>query len=157
MKQSTMLLKGAILLLACPVLILAGVGIPWLVTNPANPELDHILYPIVIGLYLSVVPFLYGLMQTYFVLNYIEKDAVFSVEAAGLVKRIKYSALTFSGIFLVILPFVFMLAEIDDAPGLIIIGALPVFASFVLATFVAVLQELLEKAIELKEENKWTI
>ncbi|WP_161878511.1 DUF2975 domain-containing protein [Alkalibacterium sp. MB6] len=157
MKQSTMLLKGAILLLAFPVLILAAVGIPWLLTNPANPDLDHILYPIVIGLYLSVLPFLYGLMQSYFVLNYIEKDNAFSKEAVTLLKRIKYSALAFSGIFTVILPFIFMLAEIDDAPGLVIVGALPVFASFVLATLVAVLQELFEKAIELKEENKWTI
>ena len=51
------------------------------------------------------------------------------------------------------LPFVFLVAEKDDAPGLIIMGLVPIFASMVLAVFAAVLQKLLQEAIEIKSEN----
>ena len=55
--------------------------------------------------------------------------------------------------YLVALPFVYIMAEVDDAPGLIIIGMIPIFASMVIAVFAAVLQRLLKEAIDIKEEN----
>lgn len=51
------------------------------------------------------------------------------------------------------LPFVYVVAEKDDAPGLILMGMVPVFASLVIAVFSAVLQRLLQEAIDIKSEN----
>ena len=68
-------------------------------------------------------------------------------------KKIKFSAITISGIFVAVLPFVFLLAELDDAPGLVLIGMVPIFASIVIAVFAAVLQKLLQQAIDIKSEN----
>jgi Protein of unknown function (DUF2975) len=65
--------------------------------------------------------------------------------------------LTISGLYMVILPFVFMVADLDDAPGLVIIGMVPVFASLVIAVFAAVLQRLLKEAIDIKSENDLTV
>ncbi|WP_407066435.1 DUF2975 domain-containing protein [Geobacillus sp. TFV-3] len=48
-------------------------------------------------------------------------------------------------------------AEKDDAPGVIFVGLLVPFASFVIAVFAAVLQKLLQQAIEIKQENELTI
>ena len=45
------------------------------------------------------------------------------------------------------------MADIDDAPGLVIVGMIPIFASMVIAVFAAVLQRLLKEAIDIKEEN----
>ena len=55
------------------------------------------------------------------------------------------------------MPYVYILADKDDAPGAIIIGMLPIFASMVISVFAAVLQRLLQEAINIKSENDFTI
>ena len=45
----------------------------------------------------------------------------------------------------------------DDAPGIIIIGMIMIFASMVIAVFAAVLQRLLKDAIDIKSENDLTV
>ncbi len=72
-------------------------------------------------------------------------------------KNIKICALIITGLYVVILPFVYFVAELDDAPGLIIIGMIPAFASIVIAVFAAVLQRLLQEAILIKSENDLTV
>ena len=49
------------------------------------------------------------------------------------------------------------MAEIDDAPGIIVIGLVIIFASMVIAVFAAVLQRLLQEAIDIKSENDLTV
>ncbi|GAB3059740.1 hypothetical protein JCM19029_07050 [Salinicoccus sesuvii] len=56
-----------------------------------------------------------------------------------------------------ILPFVYITAEIDDAPGLIIVGVVPVFAALVIAFFATILEKLLDEAIRIKIENELTV
>ncbi|MNC71843.1 hypothetical protein D3C75_1228060 [compost metagenome] len=55
------------------------------------------------------------------------------------------------------LPLFYLMAEKDDAPGIIVIGLVIIFASMVIAVFAAVLQKLLKEAIELKLENDLTV
>lgn len=55
------------------------------------------------------------------------------------------------------LPLFYIVAEADDAPGLIIIGLVIIFAATVVAVFAAVLQKLLKNAIAIKSENDLTI
>ena len=49
------------------------------------------------------------------------------------------------------------MAEVDDAPGLILVGMVLIFASMVIAVFAAVLQRLLQEAIDIKSENDLTV
>ena len=58
---------------------------------------------------------------------------------------------------MVVLPFVYIIAEWDDAPGLILIGLVIIGASMVIAVFAAVLQRLLQEAIDIKSENDLTV
>jgi len=158
MKQgSTLFLKIAVFLLGTPILALGIVGIPWLLHNPANPDYAPILYPIVIGMYLSAIPFYMALYQAFKLLGYIDKNKAFSQISVNALKTINKCALTFSGIFVLILPFVFLVAEKDDAPGLVLIGMVPIFASVVVAVFAAVLRKLLQEAIDIKSENDLTV
>lgn len=55
------------------------------------------------------------------------------------------------------MPVFYLMAEIDDAPGIIVIGLIIIFASMVIAVFVAVLQKLLKEAIDIKSENDLTV
>ncbi len=156
-RGSTLFLKMAVFLIGTPVLALAIFGMTWLPKNPANPDYAHILYPIVIGMYVSVIPFFVALYQAFKLLSYIDKNQAFSELSVRALKNIKFCAMTISGLYVVILPFVFLVAELDDAPGLIIIGMVPIFASMVIAVFAAVLQRLLQEAIDIKSENDLTV
>ncbi len=152
-RGSTIFLKLAVFLIGSPVLALGILGLSWLPNNPVNPDYAHILYPIVIGMYVSVIPFFVALYQAFKLLGYIDKNQAFSELSVKALKNIKFCAMTISGLYVVILPFVFLVADLDDAPGLVIVGMVPVFASLVIAVFAAVLQKLLQEAIDIKSEN----
>ncbi|MFD1039421.1 DUF2975 domain-containing protein [Virgibacillus byunsanensis] len=152
-RGTTLFLKIAVFLIGIPVLILSIFGLPWLANNPVNPDYAHILYPILIGLYGSVIPFFAALYQAFKLLSYIDKNKAFSELSVKSLQKIKFCAITISGLYVVMLPFVYLVAELDDAPGLIIIGTVPAFASLVIAVFAAVLQRLLQEAIDIKSEN----
>jgi hypothetical protein len=55
------------------------------------------------------------------------------------------------------MPFIFGVADKDDAPGLVLFGLVFVFAPVVIAKFAAVLQMLLRNAIDIKKDNDLTI
>ncbi len=157
MKRETLFLKSAVVLMGVPILILSIFGLTWLIDNPANPEYGHILYPILIGMYASTIPFFIALYQAFRILTYIDIKEAFSELSVNALQRIKFCAMTISALYVLMLPFVFLLAELDDAPGLILFGSVPVFASMVIAVFAAVLQKLLKNAIEIKNDNELTI
>lgn len=158
MKQySTLFLKLAIVLIGLPVLAFGIYGIISLTGNAANPEYAGMLYPVVTGMYLSTIPFYTALYHAFLLLNYIDKNKAFSQISVVALKKIKYCAMSFSAIYIVIMPFIFLLADKDDAPGLIIIGLLPIFASMVIAFFAAVLQRLLQDALDIKSEHDLTV
>jgi hypothetical protein len=147
----------AVFLIGTPVLALCLFGLYWLSKNPANPDYAYILYPIVIGMYVSAIPFFTALYQAFNLLSYIDKNEAFSELSVKALQKIKFCAMTISALYVIILPFVYIVAELDDAPGLIIIGMVPVFASLVMAVFAAVLQRLLQEAIHIKSENDLTV
>lgn len=156
-KLSTNFLKAAIILLALPVLALGLRGLLGLFNHPAHPDYAWILYPIVIGLYLSVIPYFIALYQAFKLVTYIEQHISFSELSNQALKKIKWCAMTISGLYLLIMPFIYHLAQIDDAPGLVLMGFLPVFASLIITVFAAVLQRILREAIQFKTENELTV
>lgn len=156
-KGSTLFLKLAVILMGVPVLALGIVALPWLAKNPANPDYAHMLYPIVIGMYVSVIPFFITLYQAFKLLGYIDRNQSFSKLSVKTLQNIKRCAATISGLYLVMLPFVAMVAQLDDAPGLVLVGMIPIFAALVIAVFAAVLQRILQDAIHIKSENDLTV
>lgn len=157
MKQETLFLKIAVFIMGLPILALSMAGVPWLINNPFNQIYGPFLYPIITGLYLSIIPFFIALYQAFKLLSYIDKNIAFSENSIKALKTIKYCALTISSFFVVLLPFVYIVAEKDDAPGLILVGFVPIFTSMVVAVFAAVLQKLLQNAIDIKSDNDLTI
>ncbi|MEI4619982.1 DUF2975 domain-containing protein [Bacillus pfraonensis] len=158
MKQvSTLFLKIAVMLIGIPILALCIFGLPWLANNPVNPDYAYILYPILIIMYVSVIPFFVALYQAFRLLSYIDKNKAFSKLSVKALKNIKYCAITISLLYAVGMPFFYFMAEIDDAPGIILIGLVIIFASMVIAVFAAVLQKLLKEAIDIKSENDLTV
>lgn len=126
-----------------PVLALCIYGLFEITNNPANRDYAYVLYPILIGIYVSLIPFYIALYKAFRLLGYIDKNKAFSQISVDALKHIKYCSVSISILYVVMMPFVFILTQKDDAPGLIIFGIVPIFASMVIAVFASVLQKLL--------------
>jgi len=159
MKRETLFLKVVVFLMGLPVLALSIFVLPEIAEFFAelNPKLDFLQYPFLIGLYVTVLAFFAALYQTLRLLSYIDKNEAFSDLSVMALKNIKYCAITISALFVVFMPLIYLMAEVDDAPGMILIGMVIIFGSMVIAVFAAVLQKLLKNAIDIKSENDLTV
>lgn len=113
--------------------------------------------PILMSLYVSAIPFLLALYQGLKLLSYIDENKAFSKLSLTALKNIKYCGIAIGAWFSLWMPYVYLVAEKDDAPGVIVIGLFIIFASSVVATFAAVLQKLMQSGLELKTENDLTV
>ncbi len=156
-RGSTFFLKGAIVLIGLIVLGLCIFGLPWIANEAAEHYPAYLLYPILIVLYTTAIPFFFALYQALKLLSYIDKNKAFSELSVKALKNIKYCATTISILYAVAMPLLFIIAEKDDAPGIIVLGLLFILASMVIAVFAAVLQKLLKDAIDIKSDNDLTI
>ncbi|HDX9654230.1 MULTISPECIES: DUF2975 domain-containing protein [Bacillus] len=160
MKQgSTLFLKTAIILIGIPVFALCIFLIPNIGNYAADlyPDIAYIKYLVLINLYATVIPFYFALYQAFKLVSYIDKGNAFSKLSVRALKKIKQCAVTISVLYVIGMPLFYLIAERDDAPGIIIIGMLLIFASMVIAVFAAVLQRLLKDAIDIKSENDLTV
>ena len=158
-KGSTLFLKGVIFIIGSPVIALCIFILPKIAEFFAelNPGLDFLQYPFLIGLYLTAIIFFFALYQTLKLLSYIDRNQAFSELSVKSLKSIKYCAIIISALYTIFMPLLYLMAEIDDAPGIILIGMVIIFASLVVAVFAAVLQRLLKEAIYIKLENDLTV
>ncbi|WP_121610703.1 DUF2975 domain-containing protein [Mesobacillus foraminis] len=158
-RGSTLFLKIALILIGIPVLALCIFLVPQIGNFAAELYPDHayLKYLVFIDLYASAIPFYFALYQAFKLLSYIDKNKAFSELSVGALKKIKYCAITISGLYVIGMPLFYLIAERDDAPGIILIGMVFILASLVIAVFAAVLQRLLQEAINIKSENDLTV
>lgn len=156
---STIILRLAVIIVAIVILILCcGGTLRVIMTLGSNLNHNIIMIVMLVGLYLTVIPFYCMLYQTIKLLGYIDSNLAFSQLSVQALKKIKLCAIativvcTLGG-----LPFLYQWAEMDDAPGLIIIGLAISGGAFVIAVFASVLKRLLQEAIKIKSENDLTI
>jgi len=149
MKRETLFLKIVVFLIGLPVLALCIFGLPSLV--------NYLHYPVLIGMYAAAVPYFFALYQTLKLLSYIDQSKAFSDLSVGVLKNIKYCAITISILYAGLTPLLIPIADQDDAPGVVALGLVITFAAMVIAVFAAVLQKLLKNAIDIKSEYDLTV
>ncbi|PKH11193.1 DUF2975 domain-containing protein [Planomicrobium sp. MB-3u-38] len=159
MKRETIFLKIVIVLMALPVLAICIFVVPPLSSFVAEllPEWAFLRWIFMIALYITAIAYFIALYQSLKLLSYIDKNIAFSELSVKALKNIKYCALTITGIYILCLPLILYMAQVDDAPGLGGLGMVITFGAFVIAVFAAVLQKLFENAIEIKSENDLTV
>jgi hypothetical protein len=109
--------------------------------------------PILIGMYITAVPFFVAVWQTFKLLDYIDKNQAFSEVSVKALQVIKYCGAIVSVIYGLGMPYIFMVADRDDAPGVVMIGLIFTFGPLAVAVCAAVLQRLLHNAIAIKAQN----
>jgi hypothetical protein len=113
--------------------------------------------PLLFVILVTAVPFLFALYQGLLLLTYIDSNTAFSEQSVIAIKNIKYCAYIISVIYTLAIPYAFYVFDKDDAPGGILINLILIFAPLVTAVFAAVLQRLLQNAIDIKSENDLTV
>jgi Protein of unknown function (DUF3036). len=158
-RGTTLFLKAAVIFTGIPVLALCIFLVPRIASYAAElyPDFASIESLLFIDLYASAIPFYFALYQAFRLLGYIDKNQAFSELAVRALKNIKSCAIAISGLFALGMPLFYLVAERDDAPGIILIGLVLIFASLAIAVFAAVLQRLLKEAIDIKSENDLTV
>ncbi len=113
-------------------------------------------YPLLIGMYIGMIPFFIALYQSLKLLDYVDRNEAFSTLSVKALKTIKHCAIAIVIVYILEMPFLYLLTLADDAPG-IVIGLFVIFASLIVAVFAAILQKLLQEAIRIKAENDLTV
>ncbi|MGX9134879.1 DUF2975 domain-containing protein [Rummeliibacillus sp. JY-2-4R] len=158
-RGTTVFLKIALLVIGAPVLALCIFMATMIVKNIAQGIVgwDYAVLGMITIMYIAAIPFYMALYQAFKLLSYIDQNKAFSELSVIALKKIKNCAITISCLYVVGLPLFYIFAQLDDAPGVVIIGMMLVFAPIVIAVFAAVLQRLLQEAIHIKSENDLTV
>lgn len=154
MKQgSTLFLKFVIILIGVAILGFCIFMLPIPIrSGAAGPYI-----PVLLGLYLVAVPIFIALFQALKLLHFIDKNKTFSSDSIQVLRTIKLCALSVGGIFIAGMPYIFYVADKDDAPGVILAGLIIIAAACAIAVATAVFQSLLQNAIDIKSENDLTV
>ncbi|SIS55382.1 DUF2975 domain-containing protein [Salimicrobium flavidum] len=161
-KGSTLFLKIAIIIIGLPILALCILVLPKIAGEAISQvqngsELGYVVLGILIIMYAAAFPFYFALYQSFNLLLYIDRKQAFSGLSVTALKKIKACAIIISGLYVLALPLIYIVAEWDDAPGLILVGMALIGAPLVVGVFAAVLQRLLKEAIDIKSENDLTV
>jgi len=159
MKQvTTLFLKLAVIFIGIPVLALCIFLVPHMANFAAKlyPNIALMKYLIFLVMYGAAIPFYVALYQAFNLVRYIEENTAFSKLSVKALKNIKCCAITISGLYVLGLPlFHFIAKKVDPPIGLM--GLIIIFASLVIAVFAAILERLLQEAINIKSENDLTV
>jgi Protein of unknown function (DUF2975) len=156
--------RGSILFLRA-VTLLVGVGVlagllwePQVEGRNVNADLVTIYFrdPFLAYAYVGSLPFFFGLYQAFKLLGYVGQGQAFSPAAVKALRSIKYCALAVIG-FIVGGEAYILLGVSDDRAGGVAMGLFTSFALVVTAAAAAVLERVLQSAVDLKSENDLTV
>ena len=152
-RGSTIFLRTIVFLLGLGVLSLCLYVIPSIIRSGEAGIYRNIL----LGMYIPAIPFFVALYQTLKLLKLIDTNQAFSPLSVSALEVIKYCGISISLLYAAGMPYIYHIADQDDAPGVIAIGLVIIIASLVISVFAAVLERLLQNAIDIKNENDLTV
>ncbi len=152
-RSSTLFLKLILLVLSIGVLVFCG----FLLYQITQSDSLGYYRPILIGVVISTIPLLYIFYQAFNLLKNIDKDLSLTDSSVNSLRIIKICSFFISLLYFMGSPFIFNVAERDDAPGVILINIILLIGSFSVGVFTYILQKLLINAIGYKSENELTI
>ncbi|WP_412989852.1 DUF2975 domain-containing protein [Pediococcus siamensis] len=156
MKFRQLFLNLALLAIA---LLLWLVGFLYLIQVLTGPKLQH---PVVIAcLGVTVLgTVILGTQIMYFLhrmLTLIANHQAFSTTSIVLVKKIRRDIGIVSLCFIFAMPFFFTVAQLDDAPGVVLLGFATVCAPFAVYILSQIIEDLFTSALNLQKDHDLTI
>lgn len=154
-RGSTFILRAVITVIGLIVLAICLFALPAGISSELAGDFDYGW--IFAGLYIAAIPFFFALYQALKLLNYIDKNKSFTLQSVNALKNIKFCGLAISALFTLGMPYIFYVADRDDAPGVAAIAFVIIGASFVVAAAANLFQQLIKNAVDIKSENDLTV
>ena len=157
--------RGSILFLRA-VIVLVGVAVlagllwePQVEGRNVNADQVTIYFrdPFLAYAYVGSLPFFFGLYQAFKLLGYVDQGQAFSPAAVKALRRIKYCALAVIGFIVGGEAYIILGVVSDDRAGGVAMGIFTSFVCVVTATAAAVLERVLQNAVDLKSEHDLTV
>src|SRR5215475_6735662 len=112
--------------------------------------------PFIVYAYIGSIPFFVGLYHAFRLLGYIGRNEIFSERSVRALRTIKHCALVLIGF--VAVSVLFMIGgDRDDRPPGVFMRLLITFPSIVVAITAAMLERILQNAVDIKSENDLTV
>lgn len=159
-KLSTLILKTTIVTMAIFVTVFCVFVLPaiyreWPIELPAYAQWHYLLIFVILA---AAILFFIAAVQIFSLLNLIGGNKAFTKASVSAMRRVKYCGYIVSALCTSALPLIFLLAESDDAPGLILMyGFIFIGIPLIIGIFSGVAQTLFQSAINLKSENDLTV
>lgn len=158
MKRMTIsLFQIGVLFITLCIVLLAAFWLPQTAAEFAKdaPEYAYLQYPLLGAIYVTLIPFLLAIVEGLRLSRRVALNDAFSDASVLHLKRIKLSAFLISILYLV--GGFILNTLVDMAPGIALLGILIMLASLMIGLISGILEELLRKALEIKEENDLTV
>lgn len=151
------MLQAGILLVVFAILLLCVFWLPATAEFFANdaPEYAYLKWPLLVGIYVTVIPFLMGSFEGLRLLLFIQREKAFDAETVLALKKIKNYALIIAALY--IAGGFILVNLVDMNPGIALMGILIILASFMISLFAGILEELIAGALRIKIENDLTV
>lgn len=158
-RGSTNFLRLAIFIMGMLVITFFVLTLPELMKGGSAqfPMIYEPVLLIIMGMYATTIPFFIALWQALKILNLIDQNKAFSTLSVKALRKIKYCASIIAVLYIGGVPLLFPIADAGDAPGVVSIGMVVAFATLTSAVFAAILEKLLQSAIDIKNENDLTV
>lgn len=151
-RGSTLFLRLVICLVAIAALTVCAFPLPRMISTEAakTPGTAWQIYLFLFGAYIQASLFLFGLYHAFRLLNYIDRGDAFSEPSVSALRYIRIAAVTIGLLMVAGTAGVLVLSAGtgEDSAGPVMMGLIGAFASSVVAAAAAVLQTLVQKAID---------
>jgi hypothetical protein len=154
--------KGAVYLMGIGVFSICAILLPELAREEAAGRVHPpTSWPFLLGAWVLSIPIFIALYQTFTILRLVDANKAFSHFSVKALQIIKVCAVIFGIVIMLsaitVVVTTHMIDPTEDTPPILMIGMIFMSVSIIIATFVGVLQRLLQDAIRIKSENDLTV
>jgi hypothetical protein len=159
MKRISIIFLQAVIVLIGVVALSIMIRFPLTEGRAQNLDMFSIYFdPFILYGYASSIAFFVALYKAFKLLGYIGQNKLFSLTSVRTLRSIKYCAIILTVLIVMAGLFIRIFhSEEDDPAGFLAICIIVTFISIAVATAVAVLEKLLQNAVDMKTENDLTI
>ena len=159
MKRISIIFLQAVIVLISIVALVILIRFPLTEGRAINLDLFSIYSdPFILYGYAASIAFFVALYKAFKLLGYIRQNRLFSLNSIRTLRGIKYCAIILS--ILIVMAGIYIKIfhnKEDDPAGFLAMCIVTTFISIVVATAVAVLEKILQNAVDMKSENDLTI
>ncbi|EEI20315.1 hypothetical protein HMPREF0497_0884 [Lentilactobacillus buchneri ATCC 11577] len=149
MKWLTSFLKLVLVGLKLGVLLLCVLAFPALLKKLGVIYPQYVVERLLFmtSLYTSAILFYVAGINAYRILNLINQHNVFSATTINAIARIKKMILGMGICYTLFLPFIYRVADSEDAPGLVLMFGVVALVPYVVSVFAAILEKLAKQVV----------